>query len=125
MAAMDKKTRSALSKFGAYVRTRAKSSIRSRTGVSDPGSPPSSHVGTLKKLIYFGYDDRTRSVVIGPALFANKRGDSGAQVLEEGGRVDARDRDGKTTVMIYRPRPFMAPAFAKELPNAAAGFASQ
>jgi hypothetical protein len=55
-----------LSKFGAYVRTAAKSSIRKRKRASAPGSPPSSHTGLLKRFIYFGYDTAARSVVIGP-----------------------------------------------------------
>ena len=40
--------------------------IRRRKRVSRPGEPPSSHVGTLRNLIYFGFDTRERSVVVGP-----------------------------------------------------------
>ena len=65
--AVDKATRKVFSKFGAFVRTRAKSSIRPRKAPSAPGSPPSSHTGILKRFIYFGYDANTHSVVIGPA----------------------------------------------------------
>ena len=60
-------TRKVLSKFGAFVRRTARSSIRSRKKSSAPGSPPSSHTGLLKRLIFFGYDPSRRSVVIGPA----------------------------------------------------------
>ena len=56
----------ALSKAGAFIQRRAKSSIRKRKRVSRPGEPPSSHVGTLRNLIFFGYDVRQRSVVVGP-----------------------------------------------------------
>ncbi len=56
----------ALGRGGAFIRRRAKSSIRKRKRVSRPGEPPSSHVGTLRNLIYFGFDTGRQSVVIGP-----------------------------------------------------------
>ena len=55
-----------LGRAGAFIQRRAKSSIRKRKRASRPGDPPSSHVGTLRNLIYFGFDTGTRSVVIGP-----------------------------------------------------------
>jgi len=61
-----------LSKAGAFVRRTAKSSIRKRKRVSRPGEPPSSHVGTLRDLIYFGFDAASRSVVIGPTPFRGR-----------------------------------------------------
>lgn len=66
--AVDRATRSVLSKFGAFVRRSAKSSIRQRKRSSTPGDPPSSHTGILKRFIYFGYDRFRRSVVIGPTI---------------------------------------------------------
>lgn len=120
---MDAKTRQGLSRFGAFVRQRARASIRSRKKISAPGSPPSSHAGTLKRLIFFGFDETSRSVVVGPLLFSNKTGNAGAQTLEEGGQVTTATRDGKTAVLIYKARPYMKPAFDAELPQAAAGFA--
>ena len=86
--AVDKATRRVLSKCGAFVRKRAKSSIRKRKKISAPGSPPSSHVGTLKKLIYFAYDQTAKTVIVGPALFQKTRmlgGKTVPQSLEEGG----------------------------------------
>jgi hypothetical protein len=56
----------ALSRAGAFIQRRSKSLIRKRKRVSRPGEPPSSHVGTLRNLIYFSLDPSTRSVVIGP-----------------------------------------------------------
>ena len=38
--AADAGTRRVLSRFGAFVRTRAKTSIRKKKGTSPPGSPP-------------------------------------------------------------------------------------
>lgn len=57
----------ALSRFGAFVRTRARSLIRTRKRVSRPGEPPSSHTGVLKRFIYFVYDPVRKTVVVGPA----------------------------------------------------------
>ncbi|NLY02726.1 MAG: hypothetical protein GXY83_42275 [Rhodopirellula sp.] len=48
--------RKVLSRFGAYVRRGARSSIRKRKTVSEPGQPPSSHAGLLKKFIFFAYE---------------------------------------------------------------------
>ena len=110
--AVDAGTKRALSKFGAYVRTRAKTSIRKRKAISVPGNPPSSHTGHLKKLIYFGYDQAKRSVVVGPLPYHK----GVANVIENGGIVDGK---------LYRARPFMKPAFDKELPNAAKLFQDQ
>jgi hypothetical protein len=58
-----------LSKFGAYVRRSARSSIRpdGKKGiVSGPGEPPRSHVGTLRKFLNFAWDPRSQSPVVGP-----------------------------------------------------------
>jgi hypothetical protein len=61
---VDAGTRRVLSKFGAFVRRTARGSIRKRKKPSPPGQPPSSHVGLLKKFIFFGYEPAKRSVVI-------------------------------------------------------------
>lgn len=146
--ALDRGTRKALSKFGAYVRRRAKSSIRKRKKTSEPGQPPSSHTGKLRKYIYFGYDRTRRSVVIGALPFSSSRAQ---ETLEHGGRarravktfrvggrgplksidVPHPERWGRLhtpyqaaratriynsgLTAIYRPRPYMRPAFQKEM----------
>ena len=107
--ATDKGTKRALSKFGAFVRQRAKSSIRKRKKISAPGSPPSSHTGKLKRAIFFGFDKERNSVVVGPVLFSST---NAPEKLEKG-------------VGGYRARPFMTPAFAAELPNAPKVFKDQ
>jgi hypothetical protein len=119
--AVDRGTRRALSKFGAFVRQRARTSIRKRKGISKPGSPPSSHEGSLRKLILFAYDPAQKSVVIGPTLY--KRGEAPA-LLEYGGVVTRKGGDGRTRQLYYRPRPYMNPAFKAELPKAPLMFAS-
>lgn len=109
---LDPALRKALAKFGAFVRTRAKSSIRSRKASSPPGSPPSSHAGTLKRFILFGYDERAKSVVIGPTLAGKQTG--APETLEYGGTALLKRKSGNR-VATYAPRPYMAPAFKTEL----------
>lgn len=122
IGAVDKATRKVFMRFGAFVRRGAKSSIRKRRRISDPGSPPSSHVGTLKRLIYFGYDPVQKSVVIGPEMF---RGQANAPLLEYGGRTRLRRRARRgripmrsgAVIATYKARPFMGPAFEREKPK--------
>lgn len=117
--AVDKGTRRALSKFGAYVRTRSRSSIRKRKKISDPGKPPSSHEGSLRKLILFAFDAANKSVVIGPVPFA--KGEAPA-LLEYGGTVNRTTKSGERRTLFYRPRPYMGPAYKAELLKAAQVF---
>ena len=105
--------RAVLSRFGAYVRQRARSSIRQRAGTSSPGTPPFSHTGLLKRFLFFAFDTERRSVVIGPVRLNNKRGDA-PPLLERGGSA-MRVRRGQTVSCSYAPRPFMRPAFDREL----------
>ena len=109
-------TRRVLSRFGAFVRRAAKSSIRKRKRASAPGQPPSSHTGLLKRFIFFGYDPARRSVVIGPERLNQKVGDA-PEALEYGGTSTViegiRGKRTKRRVRI-RARPFMGPAFEQE-----------
>ena len=121
-SAVDRTARRVLSKFGAFVRRGAKSSIRKRKRASSPGQPPSSHAGLLKKFIFFGYERDRRSVVIGPARLNQKIGDA-PHALEHGGISTVveglRGRRRKRRVRI-KARPFMGPAFEQEKPKLAA-----
>jgi hypothetical protein len=113
---VDKTTRKVLSRFGAFVRRTSRQSIRKRKRPSQPGEPPSSHTGLLKRFIFFGYEPNDRNVVIGPIrLSKNGRGDA-PSLLEYGG-VGAAKRRGKSKRMKIRSRPFMRPAFDKEQSN--------
>jgi len=124
-SAVDRTTRRVLSRFGAFVRRAAKSSIRKRKRVSAPGEPPSSHTGLLKKFIFFGYDRPRRSVVIGPQRLNQKIGDAPA-ALEHGGTSTVieglRGKRKKRHVKI-KARPYMGPAFEQEKPKLAAMWA--
>lgn len=104
---LDPAIKKALSRFGAFVRQRARSSIKRRKGVSQPGGPPHAHQGDIKKIL-FGYDADAKSVVTG---FIRYGASSGApERLEKGGTVT---RDGKR--LRYRPRPTMKAAQDAEL----------
>lgn len=88
---------------------------------SEPGEPPRSITGLLRKFIYFAYDPNTRSVVIGPAKLDKSTG--APATLEYGGTATitkfrtVTGADGKTVVtrrkerIVIEPRPFMAPAY--------------
>ena len=129
-SAVDRAERRVLSRFGAFVRRTAKQSIRRRKRVSQPGKPPSSHSGELKRMIFFAYDPIDRDVVVGPVRVVTTAGGKGNRnrrslgtlgdvrtvpaLLETGGRVQRRTKSG-TRTLTYRPRPYMMPAFQKEL----------
>jgi len=116
---VDRATRKVLSRFGAFVRTAARSSIRRRKKPSQPGQPPTNWTGLLKRFLFFSFEPSKRSVVIGPAKL-NKPSRDAPELLEKGGTAVRRDRRGKRKRAQYRPRPYMGPAFEKErkkLPN--------
>ena len=117
LRAVDKAKRAVLSKAGAFIRTTAKHSIRSKKGSAPPGKPPHSHEGSLRRLIYFGYDRASDSVVVGPVGFKRS---TAPNVLEFGWKTEIqRRRHGKvvrTRVTIDR-RAFMGPALEKERPK--------
>jgi hypothetical protein len=127
LRAVDQATAKVFSKFGAYVRQRAKTSIRKRKAASAPGQPPSSHTGRLKSFIFFGYDRPKKSVVIGPVLL-NKGGRGSPEgttvlpALEYGGlsvvstrHKRSRNKKYNTQRTIHiQARPFMQPAFENE-----------
>lgn len=118
-AATSKAERRVLSRFGAYVRRGARSSIRRRKKTSRPGRPPSSHTGLLKRFIFFAYEPEHRSVVIGPIRLGRKTGEA-LPALEQGGRsrvVSGRGDRRRVRVVAIRPRPFMGPAFEREKPK--------
>lgn len=123
---LDRTTRKVLSRFGAFVRTGARHSIRKRKGVSKPGEPPSSHTGLLRNFIFFGYDRDRRSVVIGPQRLNQKVGDA-PHALEYGGPSAVvegpRGRRRKRRIKVAA-RPFMGPAFEREKPKLPAMWAN-
>jgi len=125
-----------LSRFGAIVRRRARSSIRKRKANSKPGEPPSSHTGFLKQGIMFGFDTARRSVVVGPRRFRGGIADvleygggsrlmDEVEIINEGGGRDSKGRflketkrrTGRKVRRRIAARPFMGPAFQDALPE--------
>lgn len=142
---MDAATRKGMSRAGAFLRKRARSSLRRRKRTSAPGHPPSVHstdpFATLKNILFF-YEPAKRTLVVGPVRlnqtdFLNGIRQQGTvpQLHEFGGvagiverswggqkwfRHDNRRtlRPGQITrvrTAHYPPRPFMAPALEAEL----------
>ncbi len=106
---LDPATKRALTRFGSFVRVKQKSLIGKVTKkISEPGAPPNSHTGILRKMILYGYDEATRSVVVGPAA-GRMRGLPAT--LEYGGR----SKLGKAQAA----RPSARPALDAEKPKLA------
>jgi hypothetical protein len=135
--AVNAATRRNLRQFGAFVRTRAQSSmlghtapkrfgvkskVTNRAGTSAPGQPPKPHTGMLVKFIFYSYEMGAQpNVVIGPILTHQSMKAARAQrrtvpsVLEEGGVIRIVDRrNGKTRTARIAARPYMKPAFEIE-----------
>ena len=110
------KRRKFLSRFGAFVRTRARSLLNKSGGksgkTSAPGQPPRKQVGTLRRNIFFAYERSTDNVVIGPVeLQSSASGGDAPEALEKGGILSFVDQSGKTRSAKVQSRPFMQPAF--------------
>ena len=118
-SSVDRADRKVLSKFGAFVRTASRHSIRKRRRASRPGEPPSSHAGLLRRFIWFGYDRERHSVVIGPMKLNQKVGNA-PEALEYGGVsvvVEGLRRRRRKRKVKIRARPYMGPAFEQEKPK--------
>ena len=121
-----------LSRFGAYVMTRARRSMRKGgkgNKTSAPGEAPRYHVGDLRKGIFgvtFRYDSIKHSVVIGAMPFKRSSNltvssQTVPETLEYGGRRrfirrKRMSRYGKEfftepKTVNFKPRPYMNPAF--------------
>lgn len=134
--AMNRAAKRALSKFGAFVRQTARTSLRYKDGVSSPGQIPHVHrsklrkktnkktgqaktqsVSPLRDFIFFSWDDSEKAVVIGPVKLNGTRDNNAPRNLEHGGSAVLPSRGGATRTVKIEPRPFMGPAAAKELPK--------
>jgi len=126
--AIDRTERRVLFKMGAYTRKVAKRSIRKRKSKSAAGSPPSSHVGTLRNNIWFAV--RPEKVIIGPSalrfrnirhleyggvgLFYTTLDDRGLDTAPVRSRV-LGSSNGTFAKGRFNSRPFMRPAAAETL----------
>lgn len=132
---LDAAARRNLSKFGAFVRQGAKTSLKYKTGVSPAGRPPHIHktgmrkktnkktgvvkvqaVSPLREFIYFVWDAAAQAVVVGPVQFGGAKGGSEAlSALEHGGQTTIHGKQPRRVTVAARP--FMGPAAARELPK--------
>ncbi|WP_020467851.1 hypothetical protein [Zavarzinella formosa] len=145
-AMADRATIRSLSRCGAYVMTADKSSIRYTTkqAPAPAGQPPFARrserflrtttnkktgvektraASPIKELIRFGYDPRSKSVVVGPEDFRNAatRGYKVPAALEEGATVTIRRRGKARRISIGR-HPSVKPALKKVAPKFAGTF---
>ena len=96
-----------LRRMGAYIRRAAQSKVRQSRNPSQPGEPPHTRRGALKRGILFGVDIRTNSVVVGPSIrFVG----TSMQAHEFGGGYK-RER--------YPKRPLMGPSLRESAPHLA------
>ena len=115
-----------LSRAGSFIRRAARSSLRKRKRVSEPGQPPSVHtqdrVATLKN-IWFVFERRRASVVVGPlrlngSTLQGSNRSTVPELHELGGSAVLESRKTKRRRRArYAPRPFMGPAMKRELPK--------
>ena len=96
-----------LRRMGAYIRRAAQSKVRQSRNPSQPGEPPHTRRGALKRGILFGVDRRTNSIVVGPSVrFVG----TSMQAPEFGGGYK-RER--------YPKRPLMGPSLRESAPHLA------
>ena len=95
----------ALTRVGAYVRKAARHAVSRSKTASDPGMPPHTRRGLLKRSILFGVDRQRQAVVIGPAY----------QFI--GVAMTAHEFGGKFRGRKYPKRPLMGPTLIKTAPQ--------
>lgn len=142
-SALDRVTHQVFSRFGGYVRKASRSNLKHfYRGPSEAPNPPHSHTGLLRDFIYYTYDRKRRTVVIGPVRIRSPNAPDIPRKLELGGafrltevqlsggfwvrpsnrRATQHPRQRPTRVRMgtIEARPFMAPAFQaglKKLPD--------
>jgi hypothetical protein len=140
LSAVGKAGRKNLNDAGRAIRKQAQRSLRYADGPSSPGSPPHAHrtrqkkrgtsrktgkalkprmVSYLREFLYYKFDFTTRSVVVGPEKLSSTVDSGSMRALEEGGtsRVTSGGGGGKTRTVTIRPRPYMKPALASNIPQ--------
>ena|GEM_PF-3347178 len=105
------------SRAGGLTRKIAQQSQRRSKRSADPGSPPRSHSGQLRKLLYYARVPSENSTIVGPAYLSTKLSYSVPEKLEHGGRARIPDGKGGERTVTYRAFPFMFPALRKGAPQ--------
>ena len=106
VARIARASRDILRRAGAYVRRVAQRKVVTSPKPSQPGSPPHSRKGLLKRAILFG-SDGDKSVLVGPGF--NFVGPS----------MFAHEFGGKYRRERYPKRPLMGPALKESAPHVA------
>jgi hypothetical protein len=134
---VDATERRLLSRVGAFVRRKAKSSLKYGKGTSSPGQPPVVHrsigftrtktdkhgvtkkqlLSPLRELMFFAYDSASNSVVIGPAIWNH---DTGIPAALEWGGSSIAVHNGRQVTITIGARPTVTPALETEAPKAIA-----
>ena len=96
-----------LRRMGAYIRRAAQSKVRQSRNPSQPGEPPHTRRGALKRGILFGVDRRTNSIVVGPS------------VRFVGTSMQAHEFGGGYKRERYPKRPLMGPSLRESAPHLA------
>lgn len=115
--------RKALNQAGGYVRKVAKSSLKYGKGSSARGKPPTVHkslgftrtkkvkgveskqpTSPLRELLFYAWDERTESVVVGPAIFTAAKQEKVPTVVEERNpfMLPARDKSKDKITELFR-----------------------
>lgn len=116
MGPVNRAERRVLNHAGALTRKIARQSIRKRKRISQPGQPPSSHAGWVRKFLFYYYDRVRGSVIAGPTKLKSKLGYSVPEILEYGGEVRVF-RKNTWLLQTFRARPYMRPALKKVAPK--------
>ncbi len=118
LKAADRQTGAVLKKFGAFLMTTARRSIRSGKKPSRPGQPPHAHgKSPLKTFLRFNYDASRQSVITGVERLPGKIGQAPAALEHSGPTKVLTGPRGRRVVktVTMAARPFMGPAAAKEV----------
>ena len=105
VARVAKASLAVLRRMGAYIRRVAQSKVRQSRNPSQPGEPPHTRRGALKRGILFGVEKRRQSVLIGP----------GFRFVGES--MSAHEFGGKYRRERYPKRPLMGPTLKESAPR--------
>ena len=100
-------SREFLKRAGAYVRTVARRKVQTSPRPSQPGQPPHSRRGLLKRGLLFGLESDGKAVLVGP----------GFRFVGES--MAAHEFGGKYRRERYPKRPLMGPSLKESAPHLA------
>lgn len=107
VARMARASREFLKRAGAYVRRVAQRKVVTSPKPSQPGQPPHSRHGLLKRGLLFGLERDGKSVLVGP----------GFRFVGES--MSAHEFGGKYRRERYPKRPLMGPSLKESVPHLA------